>query len=104
MPMRKTPKLRLPDEIATLVRGMHPDLKRKVKGSLQIILSEPYSGKFLKDELEGLRSFRVSRFRIIYRISEKQMIEVVAIGPRERIYEETFRIISRRGDRPGQAA
>jgi hypothetical protein len=32
------------------------------------------------------------------------MIEVVAIGPRERIYEETFRIISRRGDRPGQAA
>ncbi len=97
MPMRKTPKLRLPDEIATLVRGMHPDLKRKVKGSLQTILSEPYSGKFPKDELEGLRSFRVSRFRIIYRISEKQMIEVVAIGPRERIYEETFRIISREG-------
>jgi mRNA interferase RelE/StbE len=93
MPMRKTPKLRLPDEIATLVRGMHPDLKRKVKGSLQTILSEPYSGKFLKDELEGLRSFRVSRFRIIYRISEKQMIEVVAIGPRERIYE---RIASRK--------
>jgi len=47
MPTRKIPKLRLPDEIATLVRGMHPDLKRKVKGSLQTILSEPYSGTTL---------------------------------------------------------
>ncbi len=88
-------KLRVPDEIAEFIRGMHPDIKKKIKASLQIILFEPYSGKALKDELEGLRSFRVSSFRIIYRISSKKQIEIVTIGPRERIYEETFRIINK---------
>jgi mRNA interferase RelE/StbE len=90
-----TRKLKVPDEVAALVRKMHPHLKRKVKASLQIILSDPNSGKALKDELAGLRSFRVSRFRIIYRIFRKN-IEIVAIGPRESIYEETFRILHKR--------
>ena len=88
-------KLRVPDEVAELVRGMHPHLKRKIKASLQMILSDPESGKALKDELSGLRSFRVSRFRIVYRISSARQIEIVAIGPRERIYEETFRLLRR---------
>jgi mRNA interferase RelE/StbE len=86
----------VPDDIVQLVRGMHPRLKKKVKASLQAILSEPHSGKALRDELVGLRSFRVSRFRIVYKISSnKKKIEIVAIGPRDRIYEETFRIIKK---------
>ncbi len=72
---------------------MHPHLKKKIKSSLQIILSDPETGKALKDELAGLRSFRVSRFRIIYRITKKE-IEIIAIGPRENIYKETFKILS----------
>ena len=93
--MSQLRKLRVPDEIAALIRNMHPNLRRKIRGSLQTILSEPFAGKALRDELSGLRSFRVSRFRIIYRISKRQLIEVVTIGPRDRIYEETFRIISK---------
>jgi mRNA interferase RelE/StbE len=86
----------VPDDIVQLVRGMHPRLKKKVKASLQAILSEPHSGKALRDELVGLRSFRVSRFRIVYKISSnKKEIEIIAIGPRDRIYEETFRIIKK---------
>ena len=54
-------------------------------------------GKSLKDELEGEKSYRVSRFRIIYQISTKNIIEIVAIGPRTTIYEETFRTIKKRG-------
>jgi mRNA interferase RelE/StbE len=88
-------KLLVPNDIADLIRTMHPHLKKKVKASLQIILSDPLSGKALKDELTGLRSFRVSKFRIIYRISRKKRIEVVAFGPRERIYEETFRLLNK---------
>jgi mRNA interferase RelE/StbE len=87
---------RVPDKVAGLIRNMHPHLKKKVQASLQLILSNPYSGKVLKDELAGLKSFRVSRFRIIYRISSDRIIEVVAIGPRESIYEETLRILSKK--------
>ena len=89
-------KLRVPDEIVGLIRNMHPHLKKKIKASLQLILSNPYSGNGLKDEHTGLRSFRVSKFRIIYRISSDRIIEVVAIGPRESIYEETLRILSKK--------
>jgi mRNA interferase RelE/StbE len=89
-------KLVAPRDLRELVRTMHPSLKKKIKASLKIILSEPYSGKALMDELSGLRSFRISSFRIIYRIKEPEQIELVAIGPRERIYEETFRMIQKK--------
>jgi mRNA interferase RelE/StbE len=86
-------KLRVPDHLAEFIRGLHPEIKRKIKGSLKNIATEPNSGKPLKDELEGLRSFRVSRFRIVYRIAEPREIQIIAIGPRVRIYEETYRLI-----------
>jgi mRNA interferase RelE/StbE len=87
-------KLRMVDGLAELVRGMHPSLKKKVRTSLETILSDPGSGKALKNDLAGLRSFRVGRFRIIYKVSRRE-VQVVAIGPRSRIYEETFRLIKR---------
>ena len=88
-------KLRVPVEIVTFIRGCHPKLKRKIRAGLQHIVAEPDSGKSLKDELEGLKSCRISRFRIIYRISSKKIIDIVAIGPRKTIYEETYRIIKK---------
>ena len=89
-----TYKLKVPDDTAEVVRGMHPHLKRKVKASLKLILEDRGEGKELKDELAGLRSFRVGRFRIIYR-AKKKIIEIVAIGPRDRIYEETYLILKK---------
>ena len=88
-------RLRVPDETAGLVRNLHPHLKKKIKASLQEILSNPHSGKALKNELKGLMSFRVSTFRIVYRIASGQVIEIVAIGPRKKIYEETYRLIKK---------
>jgi mRNA interferase RelE/StbE len=87
-------KLRVTDDVANFIRGIHPELKRKIKAALKIIISTPEAGKALGDDLVGLRSFRVSRFRIIYRVSGRT-IELVAVGPRERIYEETYRLIKK---------
>jgi len=88
-------KLVVPGHIRELIRTMHSFLKKKVKSSLKMILSDPYLGKTLGDELAGLRSLRISSFRIIYGIKEPEQIELVAVGPRERIYEETLRIIQK---------
>ena len=87
-------RLRVPDEVADLIRGMHPALKRKTRASLKTILGNPSSGKSLKDGLAGLRSFTVGTFRIIYRVT-RNVVEIVAIGPRGRIYEETYRLLKR---------
>ena len=86
-------KLRVPDEIVALIRGCHPLLIRKIRAGLRYILTGPESGNSLKDDLEGLKSYRISRFRIIYRVSSKQVIDIVAVGPRKTIYEETYGII-----------
>ena len=93
----KKNRLRVPDHIVSLIRKSHPEIKTKIRAGLEYIQKEPEVGKSLKDELEGLKSYGVGRFRIIYRISTKTIIEIVAIGPRKTIYEETFRMLRRRG-------
>lgn len=85
-------RLRLDASLAELIRSLHPNLKRKVKAALQAILQQPHCGKSLKDELSGLRSFRVGNFRIVYKQSASS-IDLVAIGPRKTIYEETYKLI-----------
>ena len=84
-------RVRVPHEVAALVRSLHPELKRKVRAALQAILDDPYAGKALCNELRGLRSYRVGRFRVIYRL--RRDVELVALGPRDSIYVETYRRI-----------
>jgi len=86
-------KLKLPDEITDLLRSLHPHLKRKIKAAFKLILDDPLSGKVLKDELLGLRSFKISKFRIIYRTTKQEVVEVIAVGPRKTIYEETMKLL-----------
>jgi len=88
-------KLVVSEDIRELIKKMHPSLKRKINASLKMILSDPHLGKALLDGLSGLRSFRVGSFRIIYRVKEPERIELIAVGPRERIYDETFRGIQK---------
>jgi mRNA interferase RelE/StbE len=90
-----TYKLRVPDGIVETIRGLHPHLKKKIRASLKILLSDPSAGKALKEELQGLLSLRVGRFRIVYRV-KKSTIEIVAMGPRSRIYEETLLLVKRK--------
>ena len=86
-------RLRVADHAAAVFRTLHPNIKRKLKAAFQAILADPYVGKTLGEELSGLRSYRVSRFRIVYRFEKDRQVEIIAVGPRERIYEETYRLI-----------
>jgi mRNA interferase RelE/StbE len=93
-------RLRAPAQIAALIGGLHPQIKKKVRSALERILSDRLCGKALKDDFDGLRSFRVGRFRIVYRIAVGRVVELVAIGSRERIYEETYRLITKKPTLP----
>jgi mRNA interferase RelE/StbE len=87
-------KLAATDSVARVIRNLHPHLKKKIRFSLCMILKKPDEGKALSAELTGLRSFRVSRFRIIYRV-RADVIEIVAIGPRSSIYLETLKLLKK---------
>ncbi|HLE40579.1 MAG TPA: type II toxin-antitoxin system RelE/ParE family toxin [Nitrospirota bacterium] len=93
--MMKLPGLHTSKETAELIRSLHPELRKKIHYGLQSIREDPCGGKPLQNELEGLRSFRVGKFRIIYRITEKRAIEIVTVGPRRTVYDETVRAIEK---------
>ena len=85
-------KLKMTDEIRELIRHLHPAMKQKVRVALAEILEHPGCGKALRGELQGMRSFRVSKCRLLYR-AVAQVIEVIALGPRRSTYEETLRLL-----------
>jgi mRNA interferase RelE/StbE len=82
--------LKVPNSVRQLIRHLHPELKRKVRAGMADILKDPACGKPLERELKGYWSLRIGRYRIIYR-PDKRGAEIVAIGPRQTIYEENER-------------
>jgi mRNA-degrading endonuclease RelE of RelBE toxin-antitoxin system len=86
------------EDVSVFIRTLHPILKKRVHAALQEIRTDPNSGKALHDDLEGYRSLRLGKFRIIYRMGARKEIEIVAVGPRRTIYEETVRLIAQKDE------
>jgi len=56
-----------------------------LKEAIRELSGNPLLGKKLKGEFEGLRSYRVGRFRIVYRFS-RDRLEVAYIDDRKDVY------------------
>ena len=87
--------LRTSVALAERIAKLHPDIKRKLRAALELVATHPTAGKALRDDLAGLWTLRVGRFRLIYRIAPGRQLDLIMFGPRERIYEETRRLIGR---------
>ena len=88
---------RFTPECARLVSKLPPDIKRLVRSTIDTLLAKPTIGTELTGELDGYRSYRVRRYRIIYRVNEKEYrIEVYHVGHRRDVYETLRSILSRR--------
>ena len=72
----------------TVLNHLHPEIKSLLKNSLKKLYDNPYLGKALRNELAGLRSLKIKRYRVVYKIDEAEKAAVVyAIGHRRNIYE-----------------
>ncbi len=78
--------LDIAEDVRDLLIHLPPSFKRKVNAALHSLAENPYQAKALKDDLAGLRSFRVARSRIIFQIKGSK-VEIVAFGPRKDIYQ-----------------
>ena len=88
-------------EVADLVRGLPPEVKRQIKQALTHLAEIPEAGKLLTEELAGLGSYRARRFRIVYRLIESaRRLLVLHIGHRRTIYEELARELKGRQPPP----
>ena len=87
-------QIEMPRVLRDLIRHLPPELKEKVKDALKSISNDPYRAKELSDELAGLRSYRVARFRAIYRV-RGVTVQIIALGPRADIYERAAAELSK---------
>jgi mRNA interferase RelE/StbE len=64
------------------------DLYERFMESFEEIRKYPESGKPLKHELKGLRSYRIGSYRIIYQVLRSRLLVIVVdLGHRREIYE-----------------
>ena len=87
-------RVEMPAALRHLIRHLPPELKVKVKTALRSISDDPYRAKELREELAGLRSYRVARSRVIYRVIGST-VQIVALGPRSDIYERAAAELSK---------
>ncbi|HCU25552.1 MAG TPA: hypothetical protein DF383_11105 [Deltaproteobacteria bacterium] len=71
-------RVRLAPDIRRSLRHFHPGLKTKIRRALEELEQDPLLGKPLKESLAGLHSYRVTQYRIIYRINRNEiLVEVI---------------------------
>jgi mRNA interferase RelE/StbE len=81
---------------AAAVSHLPPDIKRAVRAAIRQSIANPDAGEPLQGELEGLRKYRVRRYRVVYRIEgAAKVINILAVGQRRSIYEEVAELVRR---------
>ncbi len=76
-------RTRFTPEAASRIRKLHPQVKRRIRAGVDRLLSSPLDGHALQEELGGLWSFRMGKYRIIYRLNDKESaLDILLVGPR----------------------
>ena len=84
----KSYKLAYTKTVAKEIQKLDGSVKKMLLAGLSRIEQDPEIGKPLTKELKGLRSYRVSSYRIVYKIENHQLlIIIVALGHRKNIYD-----------------
>ncbi len=82
-------------ECARLIAKLPPEIKQLVRSSVDSLRAKPTVGTELAGELDGYRSYRARRYRIIYRVNEgESCIEIYHVGPRRDVYETLRSLLS----------
>lgn len=88
------------DDLRNFIRHLPPALKGKIKRGLKEILAEPHCGKSLRDDLAGLRSYRIGEIRIVYQ-TDAHSITLITAGPRKTVYQKAALELKRRLEQKG---
>jgi mRNA interferase RelE/StbE len=84
-------------ECSRLIAKLPPEIKRLVRSTIDALLTKHEIGTELTGELDGYRSYRVRRYRIIYRVNdEESFLEVYHVGHRSDVYETLRSLLSRK--------
>ena len=71
------------------IKTLEKKEQKEIMDKIELLSDNPRIGKELVGRLAGLRSLRVSSYRVIYKIEETKLIVVVSrVGHRKDIYSK----------------
>ena len=86
--------VKLTPAAAEMYKSIHPEVRKQIKAILQELQVNPYFGKPLHNKLAEFRSFKMKRYRIVYRTDETNESTIVyGIGHRKDIYEMATELV-----------
>ena len=68
----KKARVRFTPEAARVIATLPPEIKELVRASIDELLISLQSGAELTGELEGYRSLRAKRYRVVYRLDDAE--------------------------------
>jgi len=77
--------VRLSARAAKALERVDARRRERLAEAIQELVGNPLLGKKLKGEFEGLRSYRLGSFRIVYRFS-REALDVVYVDDRKDVY------------------
>lgn len=83
--MARQRSVRLSHRAEKFLDRLKAPFKDRLKEAIRELSISPLLGKKLKGEFEGLRSYRLGSFRIVYRFT-KELFEIVYIDHRKDVY------------------
>jgi addiction module RelE/StbE family toxin len=84
-------------ECSRLIAKLPSEIKRLVRSTVDALLRKHETGTALTGELDGYRSYRVRRYRIIYRVNQDDScLEAYHVGHRRDVYETLRSLLSRK--------
>ncbi|MBN1626091.1 MAG: type II toxin-antitoxin system RelE/ParE family toxin, partial [Deltaproteobacteria bacterium] len=76
-------------EAARLFALLPPENKKMIKEGIKVLAQAPDSGGDLQEELSGFKSYKLKRYRIIYKfLEEDNTIRIYYVGHRRDVYEQ----------------
>jgi mRNA interferase RelE/StbE len=95
MYLEKKYNIYLTDEAVAMFKSLDGSSKKILQKAIRKLAISPELGKPLVDELVGFRSWKISRFRIVYKIfHEKISIVLIGVGIRkEKDKKDIYRIL-----------
>ena len=81
-------KVRISTHAAKQIKNLPEKINEAVIESFQELKDDPYLGKELSRELAQRYSYRISVYRIIYKINDKDnIINILSVGNRATVYD-----------------
>jgi len=91
----KSSAIKFTPEAARLLSKLPPENKKMIKAGLKALAQSPDLGAELQEELSGFKSYKLKRYKVIYKLTEDNAIRIYFIGHRRDVYEQFHSLLQK---------